>query len=170
MNIGSIGGLGTERLLGWGVRAASSLAVLLLFLLAAWLLKTLLARFAGGLSGRDRFRVVSLLGSAISVLLVFLGVISALGTVGVNVSAMVASLGLTGFALGFALRDALANLLAGLLILFYRPFRTGQRIAVAVFEGEVREINLRYIELRATDRTVLIPSSTVLTSPVSVMD
>ncbi len=166
----NIGGIGAERLLGWGVRGASSLAVLLLFLAAAWLLKALLARFAGRLASGERFRVVSLLGSAMSVLLILLGVISALGTVGVNVSAMVASLGLTGFALGFALRDALANLLAGLMILFYRPFHTGQRIAVAGFEGEVKEINLRYIELRAADRTVLIPSSTVLTSPVSVMD
>ena len=53
----------------------------------------------------------------------FLGVITALGTIGVDVTGLVAGFGLTGFAVGFAMKDALANLLAGVMILLYRPFR-----------------------------------------------
>jgi len=160
----------TSSLLRWATRGGAAAAVLLLFLGAAWITRWLLRRFARSLSGRERLRALTLLGSAASVALVVLGMVTALGTLGINVSAMVASLGLTGFALGFALRDALANLLAGLLILFYRPFVPGQRIAVAGFEGVVDDINLRYISLRTKDRTVLIPSSTVLTDPVAVLD
>ena len=48
-----------------------------------------------------------------------------LGTLGINVSALVAGLGLTGFALGFAFRDALSNVLAGVMILLYHPFHRG---------------------------------------------
>ena len=51
--------------------------------------------------------------------LIVFGLVTALGTAGVNVSALVAGLGLTGFALGFAFRDVLSNLLAGVLILLY---------------------------------------------------
>lgn len=163
-------GLLTMTLLNWVTRSGLAAATFLAFLLAAWAVRRLMRRFGRSLSGRERLRAVALLGGAASVTLVLLGAVTALGTLGINVSAMVASLGLTGFALGFALRDALANLLAGLLILFYRPFVPGQRIAVAGFEGVVDEINLRYITLRAEDRTVLIPSSTVLTNPVSVFD
>ena len=43
-----------------------------------------------------------------------------LGILGVDIAALVAGLGLTGFALGFTLKDALSNLLAGILILFYQ--------------------------------------------------
>lgn len=158
------------RMVAWALRGGAALAVFALFLIAAWVVRALLRRFGQRLSGSEPLRVLSLIASALAVILVLLGAITALGTLGVNVSAMVASLGLTGFALGFALRDALANLLAGLMILFYRPFRAGQRIAVAGFEGQVVEINLRYIALAAEGRTVLIPSSTVLTAPVSVFD
>jgi hypothetical protein len=50
-------------------------------------------------------------GAAILVLAAFwlAGAVSALGTLGVNVTAMVAGLGLTGFAVGFAVKDALVN-------------------------------------------------------------
>ena len=41
----------------------------------------------------------------------------ALGTLGVNITGIVAGLGLTGFLSGFALKDSIANLLAGVLIL-----------------------------------------------------
>ncbi len=55
-----------------------------------------------------------------------IGFVSALGTMGIDVSALVASLGLGGFDLGFALRDAISNLLAGILIL-YLPSLSGGR-------------------------------------------
>ena len=45
-----------------------------------------------------------------------------LGAKGANVTAVVASLGLTGFAVGFALRDALSNIFVGVLIILYNPF------------------------------------------------
>lgn len=160
----------STTLVDWITRGITAAFVLVAFLLGAWVVRRLMRHFGRSLSGQERLRALALLGSASSVTLVMLGVVTALGTLGINVSAIVASLGLTGFALGFALRDALANLLAGLLILFYRPFTPGQRIAVAGFEGVVDEVNLRYIALRAEGRTVLIPSSTVLTNPVSVFD
>ena len=50
------------------------------------------------------------------------GLVTALGTLGVDVSALVAGLGLTGFALGFAVKDTISNILAGVLLLVYRPF------------------------------------------------
>ncbi|MFA7098279.1 MAG: mechanosensitive ion channel domain-containing protein, partial [Gammaproteobacteria bacterium] len=100
--------------------------------------------------------------------LIAVGAITALGTLGVNVAAMVAGLGLTGFALGFALKDMLSNLLAGVLILAYRPFRRGDRIAVAGFEGTVIGIDLRYTILQGEQRQFLIPNSVLLTNSISL--
>jgi small-conductance mechanosensitive channel len=99
-----------------------------------------------------------------------MGVITALGTAGVNVSALVAGLGLTGFALGFALRDALSNLLAGILILIYRPFKRHDRISVAGFEGIVIETDLRYTTLQGEDKRILIPNATLFTHSIVLLD
>ena len=79
----------------------------------------------------DKRYIFRIAGKAIKVSSVLLGALTALGTMGINVSALVAGLGLTGFALGFALRDILSNLLAGALIIVYRPFHRGDQIAVA---------------------------------------
>jgi small conductance mechanosensitive channel len=89
-----------------------------------------------------------------------LGLVVGLGTMGLNVSALVASLGLTGFALGFAPRDAVANLLAGVLILSHRPLEYGDRIAVTGLEGVIVDIDLRYTTLDAGDKRHLVPNQT----------
>ena len=112
--------------------------------------------------------VVLLVSNGLFYTVLVLGLITGLGTMGVNVSALVASLGLGGFALGFALRDAISNVLAGTLILIYRPFEAGQHITVAGFEGTVGEINLRYTVLHADDGRHLIPNQLLFTNPVKV--
>ena len=109
-----------------------------------------------------------LLASIARIALVVLGLITALGTLGVNITGIVAGLGLTGFALGFALKDSIANLLAGVLILLYRPFEVGDRIDVGGFAGKVITVNLRYTELDAGEQRLLIPNSKLLTDPIRV--
>jgi small-conductance mechanosensitive channel len=76
---------------------------------------------------------------------------------------------LTGFALSFALKDALSNVLAGAMILLYRPFTTGSRISVGGFQGEVTQIDLRYTRLKSAEQDVLLPNSTLLTTPIVVL-
>jgi small-conductance mechanosensitive channel len=113
--------------------------------------------------------LTSYLGQLAGVTLLVVGAISALGTMGVDVSVLVAGLGLTGFALGFALKDIVSNALSGILVLIYRPFRINDRISVTDLEGTVREINLRYTVLEAEDKTILIPNSSLFTNPVKVL-
>src|SRR5713226_8761533 len=91
-----------------------------------------------------------------------------LSTMCVNVSALVAGLGLTGFALGFAFRDVLSNLLAGFLILLYRPFGRGDLINVTGLEGTVLHIDLRYTTLDSADQTILVPNSNLFTNPITI--
>jgi len=110
----------------------------------------------------------ALLASVARVSLLILGLVTALGTLGVNIMGIVAGLGLTGFALGFALKDSIANLLAGVLILLYRPFEVGDHIDVSGFAGKVTTVNLRYTELDAGAQCVLVPNSKLLTDPIRV--
>lgn len=116
----------------------------------------------------DKATVLQLIASALKTTIIVVGVITALGTLGIDVTALVAGLGLTGFALGFALKDALSNLLAGILILFYHPFHCGDRIRVGDCEGVVTDISLRYITLDAGDKIFLIPNSTCFTNWIAI--
>jgi small-conductance mechanosensitive channel len=96
------------------------------------------------------------------------GIMTGVSVMGVDVTPLIAALGLGGFALGFALRDAVGNLLAGLLIIIYRPFVIGDLIVVAGIEGMVKEINLRYTELENEEGRSLIPNQTIISKPVNV--
>lgn len=139
------------------------------FWVGGWLAGTMIQRIARR-AGSDREPILELGAQCAKIGLRIFGAITALGTLEVDVSALVAGLGLTGFALGFALRDALSNVLAGVMILFYRPFHRGARISVAGLEGTVTAIDLRYTALVAGGRRILIPNSNLLTNPITVHD
>ncbi len=145
-----------------------SLFVFLLFWIAAKISRKIFLRLST-LAGLDD-EVKKLFAKTINVTILIFGAITALGTAGVNVSALVAGLGLTGFALGFALKDALSNLLAGVLILVYRPFRPGDRIVVKGHDGVVAGIDLRYTTLKSDDKTVLIPNSSLFTNEIAIKE
>ena len=100
-------------------------------------------------------------------LTIFIGILVALSAVNVNVTTLIASLGVAGFALGFALKDILENFIAGILLLFARPFELQDQVTVGDYEGTVIDIQIRTTSLRTySDEIVLIPNSKVFTNPV----
>jgi small conductance mechanosensitive channel len=112
--------------------------------------------------------LLQLLAQTTKIALVIFGLATAMGTVGINVAALVAGLGLTGFALGFAFRDVLSNLLAGILLLLFRPFNIGDHISVTGLEGDVTSIDLRYTVIRQPETIVLMPNANLFTNPIVV--
>ena len=112
--------------------------------------------------------LVSFLSESARTLLVVVGVITALGTLGVEVSALVAGLGLVGLTVGFALKDMVSNAMAGIMVLFYRPFRAGDHITVTALAGKVVEVNFRYTVLDATGKWIFVPNANLFTNPVEV--
>jgi small conductance mechanosensitive channel len=114
--------------------------------------------------------VIHLIGQSTRIGVLVFGAVTGLATMGINVAALVAGLGLTGFALGFALRDVLSNLLAGAMIIIYRPLQRQDRIVVAGFEGTVVEIDLRYTTLQGEQKRFLIPNSTLFTNTITLFE
>lgn len=96
-----------------------------------------------------------------------LGFVVALGLVGVDLTALVASLGLVGLTLGFALKDVLANSVSGVLLLIQRPFSIGDSVTVAGVDGVVEDVRVRDTVLRTADgRRAYVPNTTVFNEVV----
>lgn len=150
-----------------GLKVGISAVVLLVFWILANVTKRAIIKISGRLGLEPNLAL--LLARTAKITLIIFGIITALGTLGVNVSALVAGLGLTGFAVGFALKDTISNLLAGVLILLYHPFGTGNRIKISGYEGTVVSIDLRYTELEGDGGRILIPNSKLFTNPIVVI-
>jgi len=151
----------------WLPRAVGVVMICVGFLVLAKIAKRIISSTAERLKLDGN--LTSLLARTSSVTLLIFGLVTALGTLGINVSALVAGLGLTGFALGFALKDTISNILSGVLILLYRPFEKGNRIRISGYEGVVVSIDMRYTELDSEGNRVLIPNSRLFKDPITVL-
>jgi small conductance mechanosensitive channel len=91
------------------------------------------------------------------------GMIMALSQVGINVGAALAGLGVVGLTIGFAAKDSLSNIMAGFLILWDKPFHSGDWVTVGDKYGKVEEISMRTTRLLTWNNTrVIIPNETVI--------
>ncbi len=95
--------------------------------------------------------------------ILILGMIMAVSQLGVNISAVLAGIGVVGIAVGFAAQETVANMIAGFLIFWDRPFVIGDFITTQDRYGEVRDITLRTTRIRTNENTyVVIPNKQII--------
>ena len=97
-------------------------------------------------------RVIAIVGVTLSLL-------TALSTMGVDINALIAALGLTSLAIGLALKDTIENAITGVLLLIQRPFKVGDVIKVSDVTGTVADVAIRTTNIKTFDGLhVLIPN------------
>ena len=93
----------------------------------------------------------------------FVAVILILWTFNVDVTGLVAGLGIGALIIGFALKEIIENWVSGLLIISGKTYRIGDVIRVGNLTGVVTDISLRTTKLKTYDRNeIIIPNSTLL--------
>lgn len=155
------------------VAALPAIVISVVILIIFWLLARLLEHFIHRMGNRAKVNpdILRLLAWSGKITVLAFGVITACGTVGIEVGGLLAGLGLTGFALGFALKDIISNWLSGVLILVYEPFRRGDYVSIANtpgLEGTVVSIDFRYTSLEKDGKLVLVPNANLFTKEIIV--
>jgi small conductance mechanosensitive channel len=130
------------------------------FIAAKWVDKILMR----GLNKRDMEPPVRMLISRIVKLMVLLfALVSALGTAGVDVLALVAGISIAGVGVGLAMQGVLSNVVAGLSIIFTKPFRVGEYVQLVGVQGQVTTIELFSTTLQHSDQSkVVIPNRKIV--------
>jgi small-conductance mechanosensitive channel len=98
----------------------------------------------------------------VNVVVWMLATILVLDNLGINVTALVAGLGVGGIAIGLAAQGIFSDLFAALSILFDRPFRVGDTISYGTSTGTVEAIGLKTTRIRALSGEQLIIANTKL--------
>jgi small conductance mechanosensitive channel len=109
-------------------------------------------------------RLVARFGAYLIVVFAF---VYALNSVNVPIAPLLGALGLVGIALAFAFQDLLENFIAGLGMQLRRPMRPGDEIKTNDYEGVIRDITLRTVQMTTFDgETVYLPNAMVWKNPI----
>src|SRR5215469_11533805 len=104
-----------------------------------------------------------LLVRIVKLLVLVCALVVALGTAGMDVTALIAGISVAGVGVGLAMQGVLGNLVAGLTIIFTKPFRVGEYIALLNVQGQVVKIELFSTTLIHADRSrVVIPNRKIV--------
>jgi small-conductance mechanosensitive channel len=91
----------------------------------------------------------------------------AISTLGVQLSQLALIFGALSVGIGFGLQHVVNNFISGLILLIYRPIKSGDWIVVGPHQGYVKKINVVATELQTFDNAdVIIPNSQLVTSEV----
>lgn len=97
---------------------------------------------------------------SLKVMVIIVGVLVGLQNFGVNVTALLAGLGIGGIALAFAAQDTVANVFGTITIIMDRPFKLGDHIKIGETEGTIEEVGFRSTRIRTFYNSVVsIPNS-----------
>lgn len=101
-------------------------------------------------------------------LVAVLGILLIAQSMGFNVRALLAGLGIGGLAFALAAQDTLANLFGSVVVAIDQPFRIGEFVRVGAHAGLVEDIGLRSTKLRAVDKSlIIIPNKAVAAETIT---
>lgn len=114
----------------------------------------------------DAMLIGFIVSIARTIFLLFIA-IAALSQLGLDTTSLVALVGAAGIAVGLALKESLGNFAAGVMILIFRPFKTGDFVDGANVLGTIKEIGI--FQTRMADPSnveIIVPNATIYNSPI----
>ena len=103
----------------------------------------------------------------VKILLAGLGLAAILQVWGINVTALVASLGLGGLAFALAAKDTASNLFGSFALLADKAIRIGEWIRVGDVEGVVEDIGMRTTKIRSFQKSLItVPNQIIANTPI----
>lgn len=152
------------------LQAIHSLIVALVIISISWTF----AQVAGGLISQPSGVTAALpsariLSTGAKAIVISVGVLVALQTIGVSVAPILTALGVGGLAVGLALQDTLANLFAGFHILASRQVRPGDFVQLSTGQqGYVEDISWRNTTIRQPPNNIVIVPNAQLAQATTV--
>jgi len=139
------------------VKAVDSAYKILIVLNITWLV----ARLASNLlevywgSKSHTTRMMPIVKRTLLVLVWIIGLVMALSNVGVNIGALLGTLGIGGIAFALAAQDTVKNIFGAFTILTDKPFSIGDTVRIDSFEGTIVDIGVRSTKMRDYDKRII---------------
>jgi len=135
-------------------------------ILALWVSAAIEARLLKSATGGD-LSLRKVISNTVRALLMFVGLLLALSSVGIDLTALSVLGGAVGVGIGFGLQKLASNYVSGFVILAERSMRIGDMVLVDGFEGRIVDIKARYTVIRALNgRESIVPNEFLIINRV----
>lgn len=167
------------KLLELGLQATKFILVIVFALIVLRLVKTAIERVGKRMQSRgvtldDQKRVETLtrvLKYVANVIVLLLGALIALGTIGISIAPVLAAAGVVGLAVGFGAQSLVKDYFTGVVLLIENQIRAGDFIEVGGKSGTVENVTLRYVRMRDAHGNVhFVPNGQIDSVTNSTMD
>ena len=97
-----------------------------------------------------------------NIVIMIMGVLAALNTIGISIAPMLAAAGVVGIAVGFGAQSLVKDYFTGIVLLIENQIRVGDVVTLDNRTGTVEEVTLRYVRLRDAEGNVhFVPNGVV---------
>ncbi len=156
----------TDLLVQYGVNILSALVILFVGNIVVKMIANSVAKVLQK-KKMDK-AVIEFIHGLVRYLLFVIVLIAALSRIGVQTASVVAVIGAAGLAVGLALQGSLSNFAAGVLIVGFRPFKSGDYVEIGGVAGSVESIQIFQTVLTTPDnKMVVVPNGSVIGSPIT---
>lgn len=121
----------------------------------ARLIGGLLEIYLGKESTGQTHKMMPIIKRTALVLVWIIGIVMALSNIGVNISALLGTLGIGGIAFALAAQDTVKNIFGAFTIFTDKPFNIGDTIRVDSFEGTVIDVGARSTKIMDYDKRII---------------
>lgn len=147
-------------LISFGLKLLAALAI---YIIGAWIIrkcKRLVMRIFE--RRKTEKSLASFVINLISITLTVILIVIAISTLGINTTSIAALLASGGVAIGLALSGTLQNFAGGIMILTFKPFKSGDYIEAQGYSGTVDSIDIFNTKLTTPDnKMIMIPNGTL---------
>ena len=155
-----------DLFIGWGTKVIVAIAV---FVIGKWVVRRI-ANVAGRImdkSGVDPM-LIGFLRNILYFALLTAVIIAAVDLAGVPTTSFIAVMGAAGLAIGLALQGSLSNFSSGVMLIIFRPFKTGDFVEAGGTTGVVETIRIFNTVMRTPDnREIIVPNSQIFNGTIT---
>ena len=157
---------GVDISINFGIKAATALAI---FLIGKFLIRLVVGGLRKVMQKQDVDKTLeTFICNLVSMALLVVVVIAAIGALGVETTSFIAIFGAAGLAVGLALQGSLSNFASGVLIVLFRPYRVGDWVEAAGISGSVEQVQILTTILKTGDnKQIIVPNSQIMDSIIT---
>ena len=155
-----------EYAIPWGINIAMAIAIYVIGRIVVGFILSIFRRVMA--KSKNDAMLVDFLEAIISAILMLFVIVASLDQLGVDTTSLVAILGAAGLAIGLSLQDSLKNFAAGVMLLVFKPFKSGDFVEAGGTAGTVNKIGIFTSTMTTPDnKEIIVPNGAIYSGTIT---